>query len=326
MYFVLADCVKKVIVRLAMIIDETVTLPDDLSDAVVAIGNFDGVHRGHQYLLAQGKAEAKKRSKPLLVLSFEPHPKQFFDPDCAPFRVAPLGLKSRHLVSEGADAVIILSFNEKLCSMSAEDFVTRILSKSLRAGIVVVGEGFRFGHKRAGDTDLIRSKGIDVLEVPPFEDADGVVSSTRVRELLRAGDLLGAQDLLGWQWEIEGEVIKGDQRGREMGFPTANIAFGETLCPSYGVYAVEVLIEGGAPFTGQWIHGAANIGVRPMFEIEKPLLEVHIFDFSHDIYGRTLRVRPVAKIRDEAKYDSLDALIEQIGKDCAVAKDILSKV
>ncbi len=316
-----------------MYITDPISLPDHLTRGVVAIGNFDGVHRGHGHLLGAARAAAKQANLPFIVLTFEPHPRRFFKPDDAPFRIAPLSVKLRRLKEEGADAVVVLTFDSGLCAMSAPDFVRDVLLTRLCASAVFVGQDFRFGHKRAGTVQTIRDVAASapakaplvVHEVAPLTDASGVLSSTRVRDALRSGNLALANDLLGWPWEVAGTVVGGDKRGRELGYPTANVPLGETLWPSYGIYAVQVRLDDDPRFAGRWLNGAANIGIRPMFAVKEPLLEAFIFDFDAQIYGQTIRVRPIAKIRDEAKFDSLDALIVQMQDDCTKARYILAQ-
>lgn len=292
------------------------------NNAVIAIGNFDGVHRGHQYLLDHAKKIASATGHPLVVLSFEPHPRQFFAPDTESFRVAPQSLKVAKLKEYGAVDVVILPFNQALANMKAEDFIADILQAKLKASHIVVGEGFHFGYRRQGNAHLMRTKGLSVTEVEPLHDDTGaIISSTRVREALKEANITKANALLGWQWEIRGEVVHGDKRGRELGYPTANIWLEDTLCPSYGVYAVQAA-RSSVPHV--WIGGAANIGIRPMFETRMPLLEAFLFDFNDELYGETLWVRPLQKLRDEAKFESLEALIAQMDKDCHKARDIIA--
>jgi riboflavin kinase/FMN adenylyltransferase len=291
-------------------------------EAVIAIGNFDGIHKGHQYLLFEAKKIAQAKNMPLVVLSFEPHPRRFFAPETESFRIAPEDIKREKLLASSVDHVVFWPFNQTLANMKAEDFVQEILLEKLKAAHIVVGEGFHFGYRRQGNAAVIREKGINVTEVEPLQDSTGaIISSTRVREALKAANISGANKLLGWEWEIRGEVVHGDKRGRELGYPTANIWLETTICPSYGVYAVQAA-RPSAP--NDWIAGAANIGIRPMFETRMPLLEVFLFNFKDDLYGETLSVRPIQKIRDEAKFDSLDELIKQMEKDCIKAKEIIA--
>lgn len=305
-----------------MLLRDLEALTHQARGGVVAIGNFDGVHRGHQYLLEQARQKADSLGCPLTVLSFEPHPRLFFAPDSAPFRIAPQRVKEQRLQVQGVDHVVMLPFNQALANMKAEDFIDTILKKALDARAVVVGKGFRFGYKRLGDTDMIRARGLEAMDIQPLTDERGdVVSSTRIREALKDARIETANSLLGWEWYIRGEVVHGDKRGRELGYPTANIWLEETICPSYGIYAVKVR----RGQSGQeWLYGAANIGIRPMFETRMPLLEVYLFDFDDDLYGEVLHVQPVAKIRDEAKFDSLDELIAQMQRDCEKARTLLA--
>lgn len=314
-----------------MILTDPSSLPEALHGGIVAIGNFDGVHRGHQYMLRAARDVARMSGRPFIVLTFEPHPRRFFNPDGAPFRIAPPPVKLRRLGHEEADAVIVLNFGGALCATPADAFVRDVLVGRLHAHAVVVGQDFRFGKGRTGtvqtitDISAAMDAPIAVHALPPLTDTSGVLSSTRVRDALRSGNLSLANDLLGWWWEVEGVVIHGDKRGRELGYPTANIPLGETLWPSYGIYAVQVKVEGEPASEGRWLNGAANIGIRPMFALKEPLLEAYIFDFDAQIYDRAVRVRPIAKIRDEAKFDSLDALIAQMRDDCAKARTILKE-
>jgi riboflavin kinase/FMN adenylyltransferase len=298
-------------------------LPAALQSPVVVIGNFDGVHLGHRLLLDQAKNIAANLNAPVIVLSFEPHPKMFFMPKAEPFRIAPLPVKHRKLVEAGAQALYIMNFDQALSQMNAQDFVQQILQDKLGASHVVIGEGFAFGHKRGGHAQTILDAGIDVTEVPPLTDDQDIISSSRIRHAIRDGDLEAAKALLGWPWEVEGEVVHGDKRGRELGYPTANVPLGQTLWPSYGVYAVRVSLPYDPRFEGQVFGAAANIGVRPMFQLEQPQLEAFIFDFDADIYGQILRVQPIEKLRDEAKFDSLDALMDQMEQDCIKARQLL---
>lgn len=297
-------------------------LPEDARGCVVVIGNFDGVHKGHQTLLRDAAILAKDQGKQLAVLTFEPHPRQLFRPDDRPYRITPKGLKRERLTAAGVDIVYSLPFDWNFASQSAEDFVQDILIGGLNAAHVVIGYDFRFGQLRKGSAETIKAAGLGVTVIEKVTDADNgeEFSSSRVRQLLRHGDIAQANDVLGWDWEIRGIVQKGDQRGRELGYPTANMELNETVHPAYGIYACFARVEGEA----QWHMAACNIGIRPMFEVETALVETFIFDFSDEIYGKTLCVRPVARLRGEAKFNSLDDLVLQMEKDCTQAKEILS--
>lgn len=285
---------------------------------VVAIGNFDGVHLGHRALLSAGKNLSVMQNRPLVALTFEPHPRSFFQPGAAPFRITPEQVKERRLRLGGADRVDVLDFNKIMASLTPAQFIDMVVIGHLNAAHVVVGADFHFGRDRAGHVDTLQADGrFEVTALALESDGAAPVSSTRIREALTAGDIDAANALLGWEWEIEGRVEQGDRRGRELGYPTANIPLGDTICPAMGIYAARVLVD------DVWHPAAVNIGIRPMFAVETPLVEAHILDFKGDLYGRDLRVRPVRRIRDEAKFDSLDALRTQMAADCARAREIL---
>ena len=293
---------------------------DTKDSFVVAIGNFDGVHRGHVTLLNAAKKIADDKGLPLAVLTFEPHPLRLFRPDDPPNRITPPIVKQWRLSEFGADTVFSIPFDWDFASQSADDFIQNTLKDGVNAAHVVIGKDFRFGQLRKGGPQDIKATGIDVTAIDKV-DCDGgqVLSSSRIRTALRAGDINTANDILGWSWEVRGEIIKGDQRGRELGYPTANVKLAETVHPAYGVYATRVQIEG----EDQWRNAATNIGIRPMFEIPVAQIESFIFDFDADIYGKILRIQPVKRLRGEAKFNSLDDLIAQMGKDCDQAKEIL---
>lgn len=303
------------------VFDLSVDVPHHARNAVVAIGNFDAVHLGHRALIAAAKAEAQKKNVACAVLTFEPHPRRVFRPDDPPFRVTPIAVKLERLAACGADVVYVCPFNWELAALSPEDFIRTILKDKLNPVSVVVGKDFHFGHNRAGNADFMRQNGLNVIDVTLTEDAHrGVISATRIRGALQAGHIDEANELLGWAWEIRGIVGHGDKRGRTIGYPTANVPLGETLHPSYGVYATLVRVDG----QGEWMKAATNIGIRPMFQVQTGLVEAHILDFDGDLYCKELHIRPVKKIRDEMKFDSLDALIKQIDADCIEAREILS--
>ncbi|MGQ0526511.1 MAG: bifunctional riboflavin kinase/FAD synthetase [Alphaproteobacteria bacterium] len=295
------------------------SLPEWARRSVLAIGNFDGVHRGHQALLRQAREVAAKANRPFGVLTFEPHPRQVFRPDDPPSRLTPFPLKAQRLEAEGAELVFALPFDWDFASQSAENFIKNILKDGLGAEHVVVGADFRFGQMRKGKPADIVKAGIEVSEVTPVTEHEDVISSSLIREALRAGDLVKANALLGWEWEMWGAVIRGDQRGRALGYPTANFALAQTMHPAYGVYAALVQIKG----EDIWRKAAVNVGIRPMFEIPEAQVESYIFDFNQEIYEQTLKVRPVKRIRSEARFDSMSELIAQIDKDCIQIKKIL---
>jgi len=289
------------------------------SKPVVAIGNFDGVHRGHAALLAAGKRIAAFENRELVVLTFEPHPRSFFKPGEAAFRITPESLKERRLKALGVDRVEILDFNAIMANLTAEQFIDMIIIGHVDASHVVVGADFHFGKGRAGNVETLRADGRFNVDGVALEIlADEPVSSTRIRAALQAGDIAAANAMLGWEWEIEGTVQHGDKRGRDLGYPTANIPLNDTMAPAYGIYAVKIMIG------NEWRNGVANIGIRPMFKSKDPLLEVYVFDFTGDLYDQALRVRPVQKLRDEARFDHIDALKEQMARDVEGAKAALS--
>ncbi|PZQ46411.1 MAG: riboflavin biosynthesis protein RibF [Micavibrio aeruginosavorus] len=297
-------------------------LPVAAKGALIAIGNFDGVHRGHRALLDEGRRLANAKGLKFGVLTFEPHPRKLFRPDDPPFRITPPSIKYRLIEKAKADFIVSLPFDWDFASQSAEDFVQNILVWGLKAAHVITGVDFRFGQLRKGSLQTIEQAGIPVTAFAAIGDQDGEkFSSTAIRGALRLGDIEEANALLGWEWEIEGEIFRGDRRGHELGYPTANILLGDILHPAYGIYATLVQIEG----EEQWRPAATNIGIRPMFEVKTGQVEAHILDFEdRDIYGKTLRVLPVARLRGEAKFASLEALIVQIETDCAQTRSLLA--
>ncbi len=288
--------------------------------AVIAIGNFDGVHRGHQALLQKAKDKSQELGKPFGVLTFEPHPKMLFRPDDPPARITPPDVKAWRIREFGVEALFSLPFDWEFASQTAEEFIQNILKDGIAASHVVVGYDFCFGQMRKGAPEDIESSGIPTSIIKKIEDESGeALSSSRVRQALRHGKIQEANEILGWDWEIWGDVVKGDQRGRELGYPTANIALGDAVHPAYGIYAARVQIEG----EDEWRGAAVNVGIRPMFEVPIAQVEAFIFDFDQEIYGKTLRVKLVQRLRSEAKFDSLGALIAQMDEDCEKARDIL---
>lgn len=295
-------------------------LPVTAKNAVVAIGNFDGVHKGHQALLAEAGSIAAKTGRRLGVLTFEPHPRLLFRPDEPPGRLTPPAVKAWRLEQSGVEFLYSLGFDWDFASQSAGEFIQKILKSGMDASHIVVGDNFRFGQLRKGEAKDIEAAGIPVKSVSDVKDEKGeVYSSSLIRRALRQGELIEANAMLGWNWEMRGEVVKGDQRGRELGFPTANFALGPTIHPAYGVYAARVNIDG----EKEWHGAAVNIGIRPMFEIPEAQVESYIFDFNRDIYGKILRVQPVERLRSEAKFNSLDELKAQMKEDCAQVKRVL---
>jgi riboflavin kinase/FMN adenylyltransferase len=314
-------------------------VPPALRGAVVAIGNFDGVHRGHRALIAEAKMQAEARRSPLAVLSFEPHPQEFFkqlrsDGGQAPggsdcFRLTPLRAKARLLADLGVDALFALNFDADMARRTPQDFVLNVLVEGLGISGAVVGHDFEFGQKRAGNLATLSYMGeMEGFTVTAFDtvtaSGDEKISSTLIRKQLREARPEEAARLLGHPWAVEARVEHGDARGRTMGFPTANMHLGHCLAPAFGVYAVRVnILEGDRTVARH--DGVANFGIRPMYQVNVPLLETHLFDFDGDLYGKYLSVELIQYIRPEAKFSGLDALIAQIGADAAKAQEILAK-
>ena len=298
-------------------------MPEALRGAVIALGNFDGFHLGHQAVAGEAIKQAKAAGRPAIIATFDPHPVRYFVPDAAPFRLTSLDQRQRLFAAAGADAMLVFDFDAALAGTTAEDFVAKLLVEQLGAAAVVTGEDFTFGKARGGNIGVLRevgaAHGLGCTAMGPVSDEGGVISSSRIREALQAGDCAEATRLLTRPFAVQGPVIHGDKNGRLLGFPTANIDMGNYLRPRYGIYAV----KGRLP-DGRVLDGAANLGIRPSFDPPKELLEPHFFDFAEDLYGQTIEVEFHAFIRGEAKYDGMDALTAQISKDCDVAKAMLS--
>lgn len=305
-------------------LDHREPVPAPLRGAIVALGNFDGFHKGHQAVAGEAIRWAREEERPVIVATFDPHPVQFFRPDTPPFRLTSLEQRHELYLAFGATAMLVFHFDAELAGTSAEDFIERILVERIGAHGVLTGEDFTFGKGAKGDAALLNEHGgklgLKARSVSPVGDGDAVISSSRIRELLKEGDPQGAADLLTRPFAIRGIVEHGDKRGREIGYPTANLALEDYLRPKYGIYAV----TGRILATGEELRGAANIGIRPQFEPAKELLEPYFFDFSGDLYGQEIEVSLHHFIRPEAKFDSLDALIAQMDRDCAEAKRLLS--
>ena len=295
-------------------------LPDQPTGCVATIGNFDGIHLGHQAVLSQLALKGDLLGLPAVVITFEPQPNEFFAPDKAPARLSRFREKVEALRSYSIQQLCVLRFNKKLAQMSANDFVEQLLVKGLNVRYLVVGDDFKFGKNRQGDFALLqqlgKEHGFQVVNMHTFAIEQDRVSSTRIRQALGAGDLMLAQTLLGHPYRMSGRVAHGDKRGRTLGFPTANIHLHRCKVPMSGVYAVQLFGLDGEPY-----QGVANVGVRPTVKGgHKALLEVHLFDFNADIYGHYVQVHFLHKIRDEKKFDGLTALATQIALDCVVAK------
>ena len=304
------------------VFDDWQSAPAEWAGGVIALGNFDGVHRGHQVLVARAQQEARALDAPLVALTFEPHPRRYFVPDTGPFRLTLLPAKVRLLEACGVQAVLAQRFDPAFAAISAQAFVDNVLLQGMGARHVVCGYDFTFGARRGGNVERLREMaaerafGVTVLD--PVMHEGEIYSSTRIREALRAGWASEASELLGHHWEIEGAVELGDQRGRTIGFPTANVALGEHLRPRFGVYAVRALVG------GQWRDGVANLGRRPTVGKLQENFEVHLFDFAGDLYGQVLRVQLIDFIRPEMKFPGLDALKAQIAADGEAARRLLA--
>ena len=299
-------------------------IAEPLRGGVIALGNFDGFHAGHQAVVGRAVRHARDEGRPAIVATFDPHPVRFFKPDVPPFRLTTLDQRQELFAAAGADAMLVLPFDAALAATTAEDFITQLLLTRYGAAGVVTGSDFVFGKGRGGDVvtlaDHARRLGFFTEMVAPVED-DAVISSSRIREALQAGDCATAARLLTRPFTVRGRVEHGDKNGRLLGFPTANIDMGNYLRPRYGIYAV----TGRLP-DGRELKGAANLGIRPSFDPPKELLEPHFFDFAEDLYGQDIDVAFHAFIRPEAKYDSMDALMAQIAKDCEAAKGLLADI
>lgn len=300
--------------------------------AVVAIGNFDGVHHGHRTVIETAGRIARELGCPQAVLTFEPHPRAVFQPDIAPFRLTPFRSKARQIELMGVDVLFVIHFDRDFAQHTAEDFVRLLLVEGLGVRHVVAGADFVFGNRRRGNAALLREQGerhgFGVTFIEPVTGPDGKpYSSTRIRDLLAAGKPAEAARLLGRSFEIEGRVEQGDKRGRAIGFPTANIELDDYVRPAKGVYAVRAGID--TPVEGErthteWHDGVANLGRRPTFGGDKLLLEVHFFDFDEDIYGKHLRAALIDFLRPEKKFDGIAALKAQIAEDATRARERLA--
>tara|TARA_R110002073_G_scaffold325891_1_gene505355 strand:+ start:1149 stop:2135 length:987 start_codon:yes stop_codon:yes gene_type:complete len=309
------------------IIRHVESIADECKGSVIVLGNFDGFHKGHQKVIgAAGKIAAEMKTT-LTVLSMEPHPRIFFNPSQKEFRLNSFRTKSHLLENFGVDHFVVLPFDNALATMEAEDFVLDILIGKIGALHVVVGYDYCFGAGRRGGVQVLgwlskeEQFGLTVIE-KVMED-DHIYSSSNIRATLETGDVRKVADRLGHWWHIEGHVRRGDQRGRTIDFPTANLLLEGYKEPKYGVYAVRIIIEDG-PNKGIW-DAVANVGRRPTFDKKDVLLESHIFDFDRDIYEKPIKVEFVDFIRPEQKFDGLESLKEQIKKDCVIAKQLLAK-
>jgi riboflavin kinase/FMN adenylyltransferase len=298
-------------------------VPEALRGAVIALGNFDGFHLGHQAVAGEAVRWARAEGRPAIIATFDPHPVRHFKPDAPPFRLTTLDQRETLFTEAGADAMLVFGFDGAMAAMSADAFVRDLLSARLGAAAVVTGEDFTFGRARGGNVGVLAEVGatcgLATRAVGPVTLEGEVVSSSRIREALVAGDPQTAARLLTRPFAIKGPVQHGDKVGRTINFPTANLDIGSYLRPRYGIYAV----TGTLP-DGRVLQGAANIGIRPTFDPPKELLEPHFFDFSGDLYGQEIEVAFHHFLRGEAKFDGLDALVAQMARDCDEARRLLA--
>jgi len=294
-----------------------------LRTAVFAIGNFDGVHRGHRAVIGAAQRRAKELGRPAAVLTLEPHPRSYFRADEKLFRLSDEHQKMRLLAATGLDGAVVLSFNAALAGLPAEQFVQQILVGRLQVSGVAVGFDFHFGQGRGGSPAFLKDAGarygFPVEIVPPLEDEGRPVSSGTIRAALEAGRVVEASELLGYPWFVSGEVIHGEKRGRDLGFPTANLKLDPACGLKHGIYAVRVAIG------TERYEGGASFGRRPTFDNGAPLLEVFLFDFTGDLYGKSMDVALVAWIRPEERFDSIEALVAQMNDDAARAREALHR-
>lgn len=305
-----------------MRLDARYPVPDHLRGAIIALGNFDGFHLGHQAVAGEAVRWARAEGRPAIIATFDPHPVRHFDPGAAPFRLTTLDQREELFMAAGADAMLVFAFDAELAGTPAPDFVRGLLAERFGVAGVVTGEDFTFGARRGGSTAVLaeigQTCGIAARAVGPVIESGEVVSSSRIRDALKLGDCATATRLLTRPFAMRGVVQHGDKVGRQLNFPTANLDLGTYLRPAFGIYAVIGTLPG-----GRRVKGAANIGVRPTFDPPKELLEPHFLDFSGDLYGQEIEVEFHHFLRPEKKFDSLDALIQQIDRDCMQARTVL---
>lgn len=304
-------------------IDHRDPIPDDLRGAVLALGNFDGFHLGHQRVVAEAVEWARGEGRPAIVATFDPHPVRHFAPHVPPFRLTTLDQRAELFAAAGADAMLVFHFDEALAAMTAQGFIADLLARHIGAAGVVTGEDFTFGHGRGGNIALLAREGaahgLAARAIGPVSEGGLPVSSSRIRDALKAGECDVAARLLTRPFAIRGTVVHGDKRGRAIGFPTANMEMGSYLRPRYGIYAV----TGRLLDSGEVLKGAANLGIRPSFDPPRELLEPYFFDFAGDLYGREVEVALRHFLRPEMKFDGLDALTAQMALDCERARVLL---
>ncbi|HEX7741939.1 MAG TPA: bifunctional riboflavin kinase/FAD synthetase [Sphingobium sp.] len=305
-------------------LESGVPIPDHLRGSIMALGNFDGFHLGHQAVVAHAVARGRAEGRPVIVATFDPHPMRLFRPDTPWFRLTTLDQREALFARAGADAMLVFAFTRSLAALEPDEFVY-LLTHGMGVAGVVTGQDFTFGHGRSGTVatlaQLGAASGMSAEAVAPVADGGGqVVSSTRIRQALKAGDCATAMRLLTRPFTIQGMVQHGDKLGRTIGFPTANIDLDHYLRPAYGIYAVRGLLP-----DGRVLDGAANLGIRPSFDPPKELLEPHFFDFDENLYDQQIEVQLIEFLRPEAKYDGLESLTAQIAKDCDAARQILAR-
>ena len=311
------------------IIQEFVDIPEACKGAAIALGNFDGVHKGHQVVIGKIMKISNSLNIPSAVMTFEPHPRRFFQPNAPLFEMTPTCAKSRCIEALGVDIHYVIPFNKKFSSLNAQDFIEKVLVTGLRVRHVAAGYDFVFGKGREGDVEYLKKSGetygFDVTVVPAVKtDNCNTYSSTVIREHISEGRPLKAAEHLGHVWEIEGKVVAGDQRGRQIGFPTANVDPGVSIIPKLGVYAVWAGVPKGLVI--KWYKAVVNVGRRPTFDGEGITIEAHLFDFTGDLYDKVLRVAFIDFIRPEMKFDGLESIKTQILEDCIAAQEILDEV
>ncbi|MBA5779005.1 bifunctional riboflavin kinase/FAD synthetase [Stappia sp. F7233] len=300
-------------------VTDIATFPERLKGGVVAIGNFDGVHRGHQAVLEAAREEAARRNCPAFAMTFEPHPRTVFNPDKPVFRLTPPAAKARLMRALGLDGLISVPFTRDFAAIEAQDFVDHILQENLHITHAVTGYDFHFGRARRGTPDFLRAAGLSddfgvtIVEAEKNEGGE-TISSSRIRAALAEGDIALANALLGYRWFFSATVQHGDKRGRDLGYPTANLQLAPEADLAHGIYAVRVNID------GQTHDGVASHGRRPTFDNGRPLFEVHVFDFSGDLYDREVEVTVAAYLREERRFESAEALIEQMDRDSGEAR------
>jgi riboflavin kinase/FMN adenylyltransferase len=303
-------------------------IPDELRGAVIALGNFDGFHLGHQAVVGRAVQRGAHERRPVIVATFDPHPVRHFKPDTPPFRLTTLDQRERMFAHAGADGMLVFRFGDELASTTAEDFIGKLLAERLGAAGVVTGEDFTFGKGRGGNAEVLSElgakHGIIAETVAPVLLDGRRISSGWVREALQAGDPGTATKLLTRPFAIEGMVIHGDKRGRALGWPTANVELGNYLRPAYGIYAVRVTLDANGKDGGSEQDGVASLGIRPTFDPPRELLEAVLFDFDGDLYGRKIEVALHHYLRPEAKFDSVQELKLQMDADAAEARKLFA--